>query len=276
MSKKKKTKAKKVAKVSRPKTTRHDVVVRVEAQPMLPMIPTTTDLAEPIRNGKQLSIPKTWLSEKQITRMVEETPKKYVYQRPGKGGGKWDYVTVSYVQRVLDYCFGFNWDFEIIEHGKEADHVWVLGRLTVYSPDGARKIVKSQFGRSEVKHTKSGGLLDYGNDLKAASSDALKKCASMLGIARDIYGKTDYKAESGNDPRPPQAPEGDGRPPEPDLSALDPKDSKPKESLYCHGASKGGCPDGAEVSPAGAKFSKQVYGKILCRACAAKSKPLKK
>ena len=36
-------------------------------------------------------------------------------------------------------------------------------------------------------------MLDYGNDLKAAATDALKKCASELGIASDIYGSEEFK-----------------------------------------------------------------------------------
>lgn len=261
----KKAGKKKAVKKAKAQVKRHEIVVRVNAQPM---VPTTTDLAEPIRDGRSLSIPKTWLSEKQITRMVEKTPPQYVYQRPGKGGGKWDYVSVSYVQRVLDYCFGFNWDFQIVEHGREADHVWVRGRLTVKSPDGARSITKEQFGRSEVKYQKNSKvMLDYGNDLKAASSDALKKCASMLGIARDIYGKTDYKQESGNEPRNPDAPQ---------LQTAH-QDVVPEDDaveLVCHGTGKSGC--GNDLTRQEYDYSKKIYGKPLCREHQKEARPLKK
>jgi isopentenyldiphosphate isomerase len=55
-------------------------------------------------------------------------------------------------------------------------------------------IVKEQFGRADVKFKKGTEIpIDYGNDLKAASTDALKKCASELGIASDIYGKNEFK-----------------------------------------------------------------------------------
>lgn len=250
MSKKKAKKTKQ----ARPATRRTEVVVRV--QPIAaPSIPTSEELAEPIREGKSLTIPKTWLSEKQITRLVERTPSKYVYQRPAKGGGKWDYVTVSYVQRVLDYVFGFNWDFEIVEHGKEADHVWVLGKLTVKNPDGTRTVTKTQFGRSEVKFKRdSKDALDYGNDLKSAASDALKKCASMLGIARDIYGKTDYKTESGNEPRnnAPQLPAAA------DVVVDENADRNPE--MVC---AVSGC--GTDLSVQEYDYSKRLYGRPLCR-----------
>lgn len=284
---KKKAVAKKKAPAQRRPT---EVAVRVYAQssPMVPaVIPTSTDLAEPLTStGGKLSIAKTWVSSAQILRMTEKTPAKYVYQRPGKGGGKWDYVSVSYVQRVLDFVFGFNWDFEVVQHGKEQDHVWVLGRLTVHSPDGTKSIVKTQFGRSEVKH-KSGTKenLDYGNDLKAATSDALKKCASMLGIARDIYGKTDYKAESGITPRP--EPVVDARTGEERVQDavkdLKEKHSAPPppttEEVVCRGPKGKGCAYGNDVDPLSsqvANYSKKVYGRAMCRECQKDATPLKK
>lgn len=258
-------KKKQKKKVPRQTVKRTEVVVNVRAS-NLP-VPTTTDLTEPIKDGKSLTIPKTWLSDKQILRLTERTPSSQIYKRPGKGGGNWDYVTVSYVQRVLDYAFGFNWDFEIVEHGKEADHVWVLGKLTVYSADGTRKIVKSQFGRSEVKHKRdSKEYVDYGNDLKAAASDALKKCASMLGIARDIYGKTDYKAETGVEPREPNG----------NTPKAEPVPVPHKEILVCHGFKKSGCQDGEEITPQQRDYSLKVYGRQMCSNCQKQSTPIKK
>ncbi|MCH7679477.1 hypothetical protein IID10_08945 [candidate division KSB1 bacterium] len=106
-------------------------------------------------------------------------------------------MTGIYVKKVLNYAFGFNWDFEVVEHGKEENHIWVLGKLTVKGFDNKTKsegrISKMQFGRSEVKMKKTGGMLDFGNDLKAACTDSLKKCASEFGIASDIYGKNEFK-----------------------------------------------------------------------------------
>lgn len=197
MSKKKeKKKSKKVIKRTPiQKAQRLDIVVRSE-----PVIPTVQDLAEPMKDGKKLTIPKTWLTDKQLLFMLQKTPREQIYRRPGKGGKTFDYVTVSYIQKALNYAFAWNWDFEIIEHGKEDDHVWVLGKLTVRGSKQGEVITKTQFGRSDVKKLKTGGNVDYGNDLKGAASDALKKCASLLGFSSDIYGKANYKAESGQDP----------------------------------------------------------------------------
>jgi len=35
--------------------------------------------------------------------------------------------------------------------------------------------------------------LSIGNDLKSAATDCLKKCASEIGIASDIYNKDEFR-----------------------------------------------------------------------------------
>ena len=62
--------------------------------------------------------------------------------------------------------------------------VIIRGRLTVHAKHGT--IVKEQFGSSAVKRS-NGNITSLGDDLKAATSDALKKCASLLGLALDLY-----------------------------------------------------------------------------------------
>ena len=133
------------------------------------------------------------LTSKQLLHILQRTPKEHIYHRKGKGGGQWDYVTGVYVKKVLNYVFGWMWNFEVIEHGKEGEQIWVLGKLTINTSKG--QIIKTQFGRADLKFwkDKTKGMLDYGNDLKSASTDALKKCASELGIASDIYGQQEFK-----------------------------------------------------------------------------------
>jgi len=104
---------------------------------------------------------------------LQKTPKEHIYTRPAKGGGEWEYVTGVYVKKVLNYCFGWRWDFEIKEHGREGNLVWVLGRLTIKNQKNEPIIVKEQFGRADIKFKKGTKTpLDYGNDLKAAATDA--------------------------------------------------------------------------------------------------------
>jgi recombination DNA repair RAD52 pathway protein len=134
------------------------------------------------------------LTKNQLVFLMSKTPAKYRREKPAKGGGKLTYVSGGYVTKVLNLMFGFAWSFEVQEHQFDLDigHVVVLGRLSAQVGD--TWITKEQFGRADIKFYKDKKLadgrrkpLDVGNDLKAASTDALKKCASLFGIAADVY-----------------------------------------------------------------------------------------
>jgi len=137
----------------------------------------------------------SFLKSKQLLLILQKTPREHVYTREGKGNQSFDYVTGVYIKKVLNYAFGWLWDFEVKDKGREEKQIWVLGRLTIKDKKGNSLITKEQFGRADIKFykDKTKGMLDYGNDLKAAATDALKKCASELGIASDIYGSEEFK-----------------------------------------------------------------------------------
>ena len=236
---------------------KHEVVVKIQQSKVESLIPTPTvqELSEPMRDGRKLTIPKTWLSENQLTFLLQKTPRQHIYKRKGRGGKMFDYVIGSYVQKALNYAFGWAWDFEVVEHGKESNHVWVLGKLTVYGTKEGQKISKTQFGRSDVKQLREGGNVDYGNDLKAAATDSLKKCASLLGIASDVYGKADYLQETGVVP----ADIAPSTPVAPVVAHV------PSENLVCHGATKAGC--GNDITEAEYQYSTKLYQKPLCKDC---------
>lgn len=133
------------------------------------------------------------LSSEQILHIMQKTPKEHIYQRPAKGGGVWDYVTGTYVEKVLNYVFGWDWDYEALTTEEKYGQIIVRGRLTIRTITG-KNIVKNQTGRADIKYKKGTQIpMDYGNDEKAANTDALKKCASLLGIASDVYGKNEFK-----------------------------------------------------------------------------------
>lgn len=160
-----------------------------------PKVTTAVAVVEPKPEKPLVLTDQHPLSNKQLLYMLQKTPADHIYERPAKGGGKWQYVTGTYVKKVLNYTFGWAWSFEIKDKGKEGKLIWVLGRLTIVNPKTFQPmIVKEQFGRADVKTKKnSDEYLDYGNDLKAAATDALKKCAAELGIASDIYGKNEFR-----------------------------------------------------------------------------------
>jgi hypothetical protein len=152
------------------------------------------------------------LNVNQLAFLFRKTPAVHISKRPAKGGGEWSYVTGTYVKKVLNLMFGWDWDFEIVDEKFDLNigQAYVKGRLTCRTAN--KTIVKMQFGRVDIKFkvnwvqdpkhpdnpTKkikvtSDQPLDIGNDLKAAATDALKKCASELGIAADVYAPNEYK-----------------------------------------------------------------------------------
>lgn len=153
---------------------------------------------------KQVTRTQSIFNENQVQKLFNSTPIRSKYSRPAKGGGQWTYLKTGYVRRVLDSIFGFNWDFEVQTDLAEAFEVAKItkscvvkgvltGRVKV---DGVWVPVrKTQFGRAEVKFKQnSTEPLDFGNDMKAATSDALKKCASLLGIGADVYDPEEFMA----------------------------------------------------------------------------------
>jgi len=142
------------------------------------------------------------LNAKQLAIMLKKTPDVYKKKRPAKGGGEWEYVTGGYVKKCLNLMFGWDWDFEIVDEQImiEAKEVIVKGKLTCRS--GGKTIIKMQYGNKDIafrvnwvdgKKVPTNIPLSIGNDMKAAATDALKKCASEIGIAADIYNKEDFR-----------------------------------------------------------------------------------
>ena len=131
------------------------------------------------------------LNAKQLDFLLTRTPKQYVKQRPAKGGGTWSYVSGGYVKKVLNLMFGFKWNFEIMDEMLLDTEVVVKGKLTVDTPTCI--IVKMQYGNKDRIKRRDGGYLSTGNDMKAACTDCLKKCAAELGIAADIYNAEEFK-----------------------------------------------------------------------------------
>lgn len=87
--------------------------------------------------------------------------------------------------------FGWDWSFEIMEQMILHGEAIVKGKLTINS--NGKQIVKTQFGNKDIICRKGTDTpLSIGNDLKAAATDCLKKCAAELGIAADIYNPQEF------------------------------------------------------------------------------------
>ncbi len=107
-----------------------------------------------------------------------------IKQREGNFGKKLDYIEGHVVIQKLNDAFDAVWSFVILKHEILKDEVIVLGELS------AGVIKKSQFGSSRITRVRNtGDMMSLADDLKAAATDSLKKCATMFGIGLHLYNK---------------------------------------------------------------------------------------
>jgi hypothetical protein len=105
-----------------------------------------------------------------------------IRQRKGRNGVL-DYVEGWNVIQRLNDALESAWSFDVVQHEIRDDEVVVLARLS------AAGISKMQFGVSQITRERdSRKPVSLGDDLKAAATDALKKCATFLGVGLHLYG----------------------------------------------------------------------------------------
>ena len=145
------------------------------------------------------------LTPRQTGIIAQETPKALIKEKPGRGGKKVQYVEGGYVISKLNEAFSpLGWEFKIVEKGqterknesKAEGEVWVYGELTIIDHKNGYRTTKGQYGQHPI-HEK----VPIGDAYKAAGTDALKKCASLLGIALDVYWGTLDKNEDAPAPK---------------------------------------------------------------------------
>ncbi len=117
-----------------------------------------------------------------------------IKQRDGGYGEVVDYLEGATVIQRLNEAFNGEWSFEIVEHLIQEKEVLVSGKLT------AGGITKTQYGNKEREKS-------IGDDLKAAATDCIKKCATLFGIGLHLYF-----SETTTAPAPPPAAEPARRP----------------------------------------------------------------
>lgn len=146
---------------------------------------------------------------KQVTQILEDNPPKAIVKtRRGAGGKELSYVSGNYVIDVLNRAFGYNWDWTVKKCWIEQFVPWtkrgyqgspdevkedvgsvahVLGTLKVRLHDDTTNedivITKSGLGSKSI----IGNQAEQESIYKAAMTDAIKKAASLLGIAADLY-----------------------------------------------------------------------------------------
>lgn len=154
---------------------------------------------------------------KVITRKID----KSLIEERKQGGATLSYIGGSTVIDLLNEAFNYQWSFEIVreevveslpklrtqynKNTKKSEPVLdqqgnkvydpqppvakVLGRLTVPGLG-----IKEQYGSKVI----IGGATEQESSFKAASTDAMKKCATLFGIGNELYRKAEQSTGQGN------------------------------------------------------------------------------
>lgn len=147
-----------------------------------------------MKNLLNYFITKHSFTDEQIELINEPTPEEEIEFKEDENGFKYKTVTGAYMKRRMNLIFGHNYDFEILgrEYFSAGGEVLVHGRLTVRS--GKFTVIKEQFGKHLISlvvksstYRTTQAPVNIGNAFKSAATDAFKKCASELGLCRDIY-----------------------------------------------------------------------------------------
>ncbi len=116
--------------------------------------------------------------------LEQEFDQSQIKQRKGAGSRTFPYVDTPAVIRRLNEAFEGEWNFKVVNHIESESEVVVLGELST------AEISKQQFGSKLILKNST-----LGDNLKAAASDALKKCASLLGVGLHIYDDSELAVE---------------------------------------------------------------------------------
>lgn len=137
----------------------------------------------PNKKTKAIVKQATGLANWQIQALQAKTPKENIFKRQGRGNRWVDYVKIGYTIQQLNKIFSpLGWDFEIVEDKETDKDVILKGKLTIKDHKG-HTVTKTQYGQSDKQKTG----VPLGDTYKAAASDCLKKCASLLGLSLDVY-----------------------------------------------------------------------------------------
>lgn len=105
-----------------------------------------------------------------------------VLQRKGRSGKTLDYIGTHHIIERLNEAFEGGWSFRILNREVMDDEVVVHGQVA------AMGIAHQQYGSSAITRDKQTGMpISIGDDLKAAASDCLKKCATQFGVGLYLY-----------------------------------------------------------------------------------------
>lgn len=116
-------------------------------------------------------------------------PAKDVYKRPGPAGMRFSYIPWAKVAQRLNAAFGENgWTFTYL-HAPKVDGDEVVVGTRLQCPLG---VFDAYASKKRLANNKNANL---GDDIQAATSQALKRAAARMGIGLELYLKEEEIVE---------------------------------------------------------------------------------
>ena len=134
------------------------------------------------------------IGESRAALLMQRTPKHEIRTRllnptkpEGTGNPRFRYVEHSWVTKMLNFAFAFNWDLVVEEIKEYTDQVVVRGYLEVRT----KTTTIRKWGIGGAKFHPNSPNEKKADVFNAAQSHMLKRCAMLLGLGIDLYRHED-------------------------------------------------------------------------------------
>jgi len=115
-----------------------------------------------------------------------------------KGGTRLTYIPVAAVIQRLNEVLGVDaWSLKIVSVYRDAtDPDFIVAHVMLTAEFEREVVTRDAVGGQRIKRTRDGGIIDLGDEMKGAVSDALKKAAQTLGVGLYLTGVDDHHTET--------------------------------------------------------------------------------
>jgi hypothetical protein len=131
------------------------------------------------------------MSEQTAMTTYERLAKRFppeAHKKRKQGSAELTYVTGEMVISRLNEVLGLaGWSFSVLREGSTEVEAWVLGEMVV-TIDGTT-ITRQQYGNQDVMR----GSRATSDLFKSAATDALKKCATTIGVGLYLYDEDERR-----------------------------------------------------------------------------------
>lgn len=128
------------------------------------------------------------MSDSSVYKQLAERFPAEQHKKRKQGSAELTYVTGEMVISRLNDVLGVTgWSFTVIREGSTETEAWVLGEMVAHI-DG-KATIRQQYGNQDLKR----GQHATSDLFKSAATDALKKCATTIGVGLYLYDEDERR-----------------------------------------------------------------------------------